>query len=123
LRRFESCPAHQAGSEHKAEKPGHRFTTHAHVDPGIGFGKSVDDNLKIINKLYIFKSLGLPIFLGISRKSFIGKILNVDIDKRLIGSISALVVSLINGANVFRVHDVEETCQTLRLVYSILRVN
>ncbi|MCM8823240.1 MAG: dihydropteroate synthase [Candidatus Omnitrophica bacterium] len=93
------------------------------VDPGIGFGKSVDDNLKIINKLYIFKSLGLPIFLGISRKSFIGKILNVDIDKRLIGSISALVVSLINGANVFRVHDVEETCQTLRLVYSILRVN
>jgi len=91
------------------------------IDPGIGFGKTLKDNLKILNGLCVFKSLGLPIFLGVSKKSFIGKILNVDVDKRLIGTVAAIVVSLANGANVFRVHDVKEANQALKVANQIIK--
>ena len=85
------------------------------VDPGIGFGKTVDDNYRIIKNLNVFKSIGLPVFLGVSRKSFIGKVLNVGVGERLYGTISALVVSYINGASVLRVHDVKEANQALTI--------
>jgi len=90
------------------------------IDPGIGFGKSVGDNLKIINELYKFKVFGLPIFLGLSRKSFIGKILNLDVDKRLVGTIAASVLSLKHGANILRVHDVRETKEAVKIASKIL---
>jgi len=90
------------------------------VDPGIGFGKRLEDNTKIINQLYKLKVLGLPIFLGLSHKSFIGKILNVDIKQRLIGTIAASMISLAKGANILRVHDVGETAQAIKVASKII---
>jgi len=90
------------------------------IDPGIGFGKRTGDNTKIINELYKFKIFGLPIFLGLSRKSFIGKVLNVEAENRLTGTITASVISLIRGANVLRVHDVSQTAQAMKIASKIL---
>ena len=89
------------------------------IDPGIGFGKRVEDNLKIINHLEEFKFLNLPIFLGVSRKSFIGKVLNVDVDKRLVGTLATVVVAILKGADILRVHDVKEINQAVRIVKAI----
>jgi len=89
------------------------------IDPGIGFGKRLEDNTKIINELYKFKVLELPIFLGLSRKSFIGKILNVGTNERLVGTIAASIISLAKGANILRVHDVGETAQAIKVASKI----
>jgi dihydropteroate synthase len=91
------------------------------VDPGIGFGKTVEDNLKILKNLKEFASMGKPILMGVSRKSFIGKTLDLPADQRLEGSLAALAVSIINGANILRVHDVKESKRVARLVDSILK--
>ncbi len=93
------------------------------IDPGIGFGKRLQDNYQILNKLYILKSLCVPIFLGVSRKSFIGKVLKLDIEERIYGTISALSISYIKGADVLRVHDVKEAYQALKIAYLIKEVN
>ena len=90
------------------------------IDPGIGFGKRLEDNTRIINELYKFKVLGQPIFLGLSRKSFIGKILKVGFDQRLAGTIAASMVSLTKGANILRVHDVRETAQAIKVASKII---
>src|SRR3989338_720228 len=89
------------------------------VDPGIGFGKSLEHNLLLLKNLAEFKSLGCPILIGTSRKSFIGKISNVDVDKRLPGTIAANCYALLNGANILRVHDVEEAKLTVDVVEGI----
>ncbi|MFH1504047.1 MAG: dihydropteroate synthase [Candidatus Omnitrophota bacterium] len=89
------------------------------IDPGIGFGKRVEDNLKIINQLYKLKIFGRPIFLGLSKKAFIGKILNRDIDRRLNGTIAANVVSFIRGADILRVHDVPAAVEALKMASAI----
>ena len=89
------------------------------IDPGIGFGKRVEDNLKIINHLEEFKFLNLPIFLGVSRKSFIGKVLNVEVDKRLVGTLATVVVAILKGADILRVHDVKEINQAIRIIKAI----
>lgn len=82
------------------------------VDPGIGFGKTLDHNLKIIAQLDRFHQFGCPILLGVSRKSFIGKISGEDQAKnRLPGSLASALVGLEKGAQIFRVHDVKETKQ------------
>ena len=90
------------------------------IDPGIGFGKRLEDNTKIINELYKFKVFGLPIFLGLSRKSFIGKILNVGAGERLVGTIAASAIAVNKGANILRVHDVAETAQAVRIASKII---
>ncbi|MFH1318950.1 MAG: dihydropteroate synthase [Candidatus Omnitrophota bacterium] len=90
------------------------------LDPGIGFGKRVEDNFKIINDLYKFKIFGLPIFLGISRKSFIGKTLNVDVKDCDVGTIAAHIVSVVSGVNVLRVHDVSKTKQAVKIACQIM---
>ncbi|MBN1969427.1 MAG: dihydropteroate synthase [Candidatus Delongbacteria bacterium] len=90
------------------------------LDPGIGFGKSVEDNLKILNNLGLF-SERFNVLIGTSRKSFIGSVLNKDADQRLYGTISSNVVSLMNGAIVFRVHDVKEHRDALDLAFEILK--
>jgi dihydropteroate synthase len=77
------------------------------IDPGIGFGKNTGDNLRLINRLDFFEELGRPILVGISRKSFIGKILNAPPQDRLEGSIAAAVISILRGASLLRVHDVK----------------
>jgi dihydropteroate synthase len=91
------------------------------VDPGIGFGKTLEDNLKILKNLKEFASMGRPILIGVSRKSFIGKIFDLPAEQRLEGSLVALAVSITSGANILRVHDVKESKRVARLVDSILR--
>lgn len=89
------------------------------IDPGIGFGKTVDHNLKILNQLNKFKKFGLPVLIGASRKSFIGSVLDVNPEKRLIGSLGVLSWSAIGGVDIVRVHDVRESRQTIRMIKSI----
>lgn len=86
------------------------------IDPGIGFGKTIEHNIKIIKNLKDFKSLGYPILVGASRKSFIGKILDAKIDERLEGSLAIAAASIINGASILRVHDVKETKQVIKML-------
>lgn len=89
------------------------------IDPGIGFGKRVCDNLKILKNLDKFKKFNRPILIGTSRKSFIGKILNLEAEERLEGTISTNVYAFLKGANIFRVHDVKETKRALDIIYEI----
>ena len=89
------------------------------IDPGIGFGKRVGDNLVILRDLDRFLDIGCPVLLGASRKSFIGKVLDVEVDERLEGSIASAVVGYLNGASAFRVHDVKETRRALNIVKAI----
>jgi len=89
------------------------------VDPGIGFGKTVEHNLEIIQKLKEFKVLGYPILIGTSRKSFIGKILNAGLQERIFGTVSACVLAVKNGADMVRVHDVKAVKQALKIAQKI----
>ncbi|MCB0727707.1 MAG: dihydropteroate synthase [Ignavibacteriae bacterium] len=78
------------------------------TDPGIGFGKTLENNLDIIRNLGEFRKLGFPVLLGVSRKSFIDKIQKTAIDERLEATIAANTIGIMNGANIIRVHDVKE---------------
>ncbi|MFC1581489.1 dihydropteroate synthase [Candidatus Neomarinimicrobiota bacterium] len=78
------------------------------IDPGIGFGKTVNDNFTIIKELSQFSQLGFPILVGPSKKSFIGETLNLPVDQRVEGTSAAIAACIINGANIIRVHDVKE---------------
>jgi dihydropteroate synthase len=93
------------------------------IDPGIGFGKTLEQNLEILKKLREFKVLGRPILVGPSRKSFIGKILNLAPQERISGTLSACVLAARNGANMVRVHDVKEVHQALRIAGAIINTN
>ena len=90
------------------------------IDPGIGFGKTVEQNLEIISRLKEFGVLNKPILIGTSRKSFIGKILNNAVEDRLIGTVASVSASVLNGAHIVRVHDVSEVKGAVRLVDAIL---
>ena len=92
------------------------------VDPGIGFGKTVEHNLEILANLDSFASLQKPILLGTSRKSFIGKVLDLPVTERLEGSLATAVIGMVKGARILRVHDVRETYRTVKLVSEILKV-
>ena len=92
------------------------------VDPGIGFGKTLEHNLKLIGSLRRFKVLDKPILIGVSRKSFIGRILELDAEERLEGSLAAGVAGVINGADVLRVHDVKATVRAARIAHAIREV-
>jgi len=89
------------------------------VDPGIGFGKKLEHNLEILNKVSEFKMLGYPVMIGASRKSFIGNILDLPVSERLEGSIAAAVYSIINGVDILRVHDVRETIRAAEVAKRI----
>lgn len=91
------------------------------IDPGIGFGKRQEDNLRIISHLAEFKSLGMPILIGASRKSFIGNILNLPPEERLEGSIASAIVAILNGANIIRCHDVLATKRAATVADAIMR--
>jgi dihydropteroate synthase len=92
------------------------------IDPGIGFGKSLKDNLSIINNLSELKVLGEPILVGTSRKSFIGKILNSGPSDRVFGTVSTCILAAKNGAHIVRTHDVSEVKQALRIFDEIKKV-
>jgi len=91
------------------------------VDPGIGFGKTVEHNLFILKNLKKLRVLKRPILIGVSRKSFIGKVLNLPLKERLPGSLAATCIGLVGGARIVRCHDVKETRQTVDLVEAILQ--
>ncbi|MBI2986059.1 MAG: dihydropteroate synthase [Deltaproteobacteria bacterium] len=85
------------------------------VDPGIGFGKELEHNLALVRGLPALASLGQPILLGPSRKTFIGEILDVGPEERLEGSLAASVVAVLAGANMIRTHDVKESHRAVRV--------
>lgn len=87
------------------------------IDPGIGFGKSFLHNLFLQRFLSVYKNLGQLILLGVSNKSFIGQALSRDVDNRLIGSVATQIMGWINGASIFRVHDVQETKDALKIAH------
>jgi len=89
------------------------------IDPGIGFGKTLEHNLQLLRGLPVLAALGQPLLVGVSRKAFIGKILNSTPDERLEGSLAAAVAAALAGANILRVHDVPETCKAARIADAI----
>ena len=86
------------------------------IDPGIGFGKTVDNNFEIIKRIGDFKTLGFPLVIGNSRKSFIGKTLNLEPEKRDLASTVVNAVSVKNGAKIIRTHNVKYGVQTIKLL-------
>lgn len=90
------------------------------LDPGIGFGKSVEDNLAILNRLDELKELGYPVLIGPSRKSFIGQILNLPVQEREEGTAAATVIGVTCGADIIRVHNVQKMTQIIRMSDAIL---
>jgi dihydropteroate synthase len=91
------------------------------IDPGIGFGKSLEHNLSIINNLNFLEELARPILVGISRKSFIGKILNLPPQERVEGTIASAVLSVLKGAHILRVHDVEPVKRAITVAEAIMK--
>jgi dihydropteroate synthase len=90
------------------------------LDPGIGFGKRLEDNLCILKRFSEFRVFGLPLLVGASRKSFIGAITGVEEPReRLAGSLGAIAPAFYGGAKIFRVHDVRETYQFLKLLQAV----
>ena len=90
--------------------------SHIILDPGFGFGKTFEHNIEMLKKLESFQSLKFPLLVGLSRKSFIRKILNGEHDDHLSGSISAAIFSVLKGAKILRVHDVKETLSALKII-------
>ena len=90
------------------------------VDPGIGFGKSVDDNFILIKNLDHFQSLGYPLMIGLSKKSFIGKTLNLDSDDREIGTVILETISILKSARIIRTHNVKYCTQIVKLASHII---
>ena len=87
------------------------------LDPGFGFGKTLNHNLEILKRFREFKSFGLPVLAGLSRKSMIGTLLNDrNIDGRLVGSVTGAIIAVQNGADIVRVHDVLETKDALTIL-------
>jgi dihydropteroate synthase len=91
------------------------------IDPGIGFGKTVSQNLRLLNELNYFTSLGYPILVGPSRKSFIGYTLDVPPDDRLEGTAASVSIAIDRGADVVRVHDVKAMTRVARMTDKIVR--
>lgn len=89
------------------------------LDPGFGFGKTLEQNFHLLANLSKFSSLGLPILAGMSRKSMIGSLLNREVDQRLAGSISTALIAAQQGAHIIRVHDVQETADALNILKAV----
>ncbi len=89
------------------------------IDPGIGFGKAAEHNLEILRRLGEFRILGVPIVIGTSRKSFIGKVLGTEVDDRLEGSLATAVLASAQGADIVRAHDVKETARAIRMADAV----
>ena len=91
------------------------------IDPGIGFGKTLEHNLEIIERLGELRSLGRPILIGTSRKSFIGKVLDRPVGERLWGTAATVALSIANGAKIIRVHDVDQMRQVAQMSDAVLK--
>jgi len=94
------------------------------IDPGFGFGKTANHNLLLLKRLSKFKKLDKKVVVGTSMKSFIGKILQSDdIDQRILGTFATIVISILNGADIVRVHDVKEMKVAVQIADSVKNVN
>jgi dihydropteroate synthase len=91
------------------------------LDPGIGFGKTIQQNLELINRLDEIRLLGFPVLLGPSRKSFIGYTLDLPPDQRIEGTAAAVAVGITRGADILRVHDVEVMLRVVRMTDALVR--
>ncbi len=91
------------------------------LDPGIGFGKRVEDNLKLIKDLRAFKVLGRPLLVGTSMKTFIGKVTDWPLEERVEGTLASVAISVWNGADIVRVHNVKGARKVVRLVDAIIK--
>ena len=90
------------------------------IDPGIGFGKTLEHNLEIIRKLSEFRRFGKPVLIGVSRKAFIGGVLDLPVEERAEGTAAAVTVSILNGADIVRVHDVKEMVRVARMTDALV---
>jgi len=93
------------------------------IDPGIGFGKRVEDNFELIKRLEEFQSIGFPVMIGLSRKSFLGKTLDLNVDERDIATVIMETVSVLKSARIIRTHNVKYCTQMVKLVSHILQSN
>ena len=91
------------------------------LDPGIGFGKTADHNLEILNRLGEFKTLGCPLLVGTSRKSTIGRVLDLPPDQRLEGTAATVALSIAAGADIVRVHDVRQMTRVCQMTDAVVR--
>ncbi len=109
---YDSLAARIERVEQKTGLPRHLIA----IDPGIGFGKTLDHNLDLLGNLGLFQGLGCPLLLGVSRKSFVAKVLpGTPVSQRLPGSLVSVIRGVVGGAQIFRVHDVAETAQALTI--------
>ena len=90
------------------------------IDPGFGFGKTLQHNLCLMRHLDAFLAFHLPLLVGVSRKSMLGAILNKDVDQRLAGSIALQSLALFQGASIIRAHDVAEAVDACKVCYAVL---
>lgn len=89
------------------------------IDPGFGFGKTLPHNYQLLDRLNELHCLSVPILIGLSRKSMIGKVLDCDVQDRLAGSLAAATIGLMKGAHILRVHDVKQTVDTIKIVSAL----
>jgi len=89
------------------------------IDPGFGFGKTLEQNCQLMRELNTFKELGCPVLVGVSRKSMIGQILDVEVDERLIGSVALETLAVWQGANIIRAHDVREAVAGVKIATAV----
>lgn len=90
------------------------------IDPGVGFAKTLADNLAVMKNLDVFNDLGYPVLLGTSRKSMIGLTLDLPVDERLEGTLATTVLGYIKGSRIFRVHDVKENLRALKMTQAMV---
>jgi dihydropteroate synthase len=93
------------------------------IDPGIGFGKTLEGNRLLLKRLADFRSLGKPILIGASRKSFIGQTLGLEVNERLEGSLAAVAIAIMNGADIVRVHDVKASKRLASMTDAVMQEN
>ena len=91
------------------------------LDPGVGFGKTVEQNLQLLNQLPQIKAMGYPILLGTSRKSFIGYTLDLPPDERVEGTAATVAIGIERGADIIRVHDVKVMARVARMTDAIVK--
>ena len=89
------------------------------MDPGVGFGKTLEHNLQLLANLHSFTTWQRPLLLGVSRKSFIGKLLGAEVNARLPASLACAILAVESGVQIIRTHDVAETVQAVRMAEAI----
>jgi dihydropteroate synthase len=92
------------------------------IDPGFGFGKTIDHNFELLRRLGDFSIAGLPVLVGISRKSMIWKTLDISVEEALNGTTTLNAIAIFNGADILRVHDVREAVQTVWLIKKVKNI-